>query len=126
MFWQLPVPGTQTVTVTNTPFTYPTGDPPEPVGPRSTTILATLPAAEAMVFPPGSALPPLPSLPQLAAANAETMQTRGLRTRELPLPDVGRLHAGRDQVRRVRPAVEGARMPAHLHHQPGRRRRERA
>jgi len=32
MAWQLAVPGTQTVTVTNAPLTYPTGAPPEPRG----------------------------------------------------------------------------------------------
>src|SRR6266478_3299357 len=79
MVWQLAVPGTQTVTVTNAPLTYPTGAPPEPRGPESTTMATTFaPSGGAMRLFPAFA-PPLPS-PQRAAAITDSTEARTLRT----------------------------------------------
>src|ERR1700730_10999039 len=80
MAWQLAVPGTQTVTVTNAPLTYPTGDPAEPRGPESTTMATTFaPSGGAMRLFPAFALSLPP--PQPAAAIMDSSEVRTLRTR---------------------------------------------
>src|SRR6266850_7725852 len=80
MAWQLAVPGTQTVTMTNAPLTYPTGAPAEPRGPESSTMATTFaPSGGAMrLFPEfAPSLPP----PQPAAAIVDSAEARTLRAR---------------------------------------------
>ena len=77
MSWHVLVPGTQTVTVVNSPLTYPTGRPLAPRGPASTTTAATF-------VPFGEAIPP-PSVkgsPQPeSAATIGTKDSKDLRMR---------------------------------------------
>src|SRR5882672_9521997 len=125
MSWQLLVPGTQTVTVANAPFTYPTGLPLAPVGPGSTNTATTLPPfGGVMPLFPGFPLPPV-SFPQPAATRIVKAGMRNLRT-AAPLLDVRGLDARGNQVRHVGAPVERARMPAHLDDQPSRRRSQRS
>src|ERR1700737_506775 len=79
MAWQLAVPGTHTVTVTNAPLTYPTGAPFAPGGPESTPMPTTFaPSGGVMRLFPAFA-PSLP--PPQAAAIKDSTAVRTLRTR---------------------------------------------
>src|SRR3954471_13840856 len=93
------VPGTQTVTVTKTPLTYPTGLPLEPFGPASTMIPTTfVPLGGTIVLFPGLVPSGLSEQPENATISEAERRNRRTRT---PLLDVGGLNARGNEARDV-------------------------